>query len=401
MEGRQVEAGFQARLPSLSLLALIVIGVASFAIILEARVAQCQTSAVDFFFDENGNGCERNPTKQFIPGSFGSDSGPGGLSDVLFYDLPFPGDQGDVRVLGSGPLQDVIRFNGDGTLIFYSDKVEGGNPGDTGLPTAFYANQATLLETTDPVSYTPTAGQPGFDPVSHPTYFFSSDLDQPATFLETYFDVATSSLASRAGYGGAGSSGGAGDNTVRVVNSTAANGTLCAMFYVFDDFEELQACCGCPVTPDGLRTLSTLNDLTFDFGVNQGNLNQGVIEIVSALPNFNPGNPSLGQIPRGTNGVCSPTGVVSSDIFNRATPVTVTPGLRAWITHDELMQPGNVLGGKTAQSPSVNEFTDATAGDLFRLQQLCENLIQNGSGTGVCTCGVGDNRIAGASARAR
>ena len=31
---------------------------------------------------------------------------------------------------------------------------------------------------------------------------------------------------------------------------------ICAMIYVFDPFEDMQECCGCPVTPDGLLTLS-------------------------------------------------------------------------------------------------------------------------------------------------
>jgi len=77
-------------------------------------------------------------------------------------------------------------------------------------------------------------------------------------FYTSYYDVSTSIAKSAAGFGGPGSSGGAGDGTVRIVNPTSndtiQSGTLCAMIYVFDDIEELQACCGCPVTPDGMRT---------------------------------------------------------------------------------------------------------------------------------------------------
>src|SRR5271157_4324952 len=168
--------------------------------------------------------------------------------------------------------------------------------------------------------------------------FESADFSD--TFQTSYYDVATSALTSRAGYGGPGSSGGAGDNTVRIVNPTAANntsfqGTICAMIYVFDDFEEMQTCCGCPVTPDGLRTLSTVNDLTFDFGVNKGNLNAGTIEIISAQPNFINPNPAPGPNPPGTNGFCSPTGASSSDPFGRSAPIVPVPTLRSYITHDE------------------------------------------------------------------
>jgi hypothetical protein len=167
-------------------------------------------------------------------------------------------------------------------------------------------------------------------------------------FRVSYFDVGTSVTKSAAGYGGPGFSGGAGDNTVRIVNPTAANGNLCAMIYVFDDTEQLQTCCGCPVTPDGMRTLSVVNDLTFDFGVNKANLTAGVIDIISSKPNFTPGNPPPAQLPLGTNGPlagtipldCSPTGAASND--SRATPVNPTSGLDAWITFDEVEQPGNL-----------------------------------------------------------
>jgi len=32
------------------------------------------------------------------------------------------------------------------------------------------------------------------------------------------------------------------------------------MLYVFDDAEEMQACCGCPIIPDSMRTYSVFND---------------------------------------------------------------------------------------------------------------------------------------------
>jgi len=222
-------------------------------------------------------------------------------------------------------------------------------------------------------------------------------------FQTSYYDVATSASPSRAGYGGAGISGGAGDNTVRIVNTTAANGTLCAMIYVFDDFEEMQTCCGCPVTPDGLRTLSTINDLTFDFGVNKANLNAGVIEIVSSKMNFVAGTPPPGPIPAGTNSGCSPTGSASQDPFHRASAVNPTSGLRDWITHDELQEPGNISGGHAVQSASVEEFADSPldATHLSSLQSRCNFLISNGSGSGVCTCGAGENYIATGSAAGR
>src|SRR5208282_4891158 len=66
----------------------------------------------------------------------------------------------------------------------------------------------------------------------------------------------------------------AGDALVNIIapfegNPTAANpalenGETCAMIYVFDTSQAMQACCGCPVTADGLLTLSITNQLSDD-----------------------------------------------------------------------------------------------------------------------------------------
>src|SRR5271167_3929801 len=53
---------------------------------------------------------------------------------------------------------------------------------------------------------------------------------------------------------------GAPDSTVRVINDgetgVGSAGDLWAAFYVFDDSQELQDCCACVVTPDGLLSES-------------------------------------------------------------------------------------------------------------------------------------------------
>jgi len=97
--------------------------------------------------------------------------------------------------------------------------------------------------------------------------------------LETYYDVASSQLVSAGGYGGPGHSGGDGDALVRLINvgnfAVATNGTLgalCANFYVFDDDEELQACCSCFVGADGVRTLSVISNLIFNPAFNNARM---------------------------------------------------------------------------------------------------------------------------------
>src|SRR5690242_1976361 len=72
--------------------------------------------------DEFGNGSILLTAPIPLPSKIGDDPGPGGLSNVLIYGLPFAGVQGDVLLNDPGlGVLDVIRFNGNGTLAFYSD----------------------------------------------------------------------------------------------------------------------------------------------------------------------------------------------------------------------------------------------------------------------------------------
>jgi len=220
-------------------------------------------------------------------------------------------------------------------------------------------------------------------------------------FMTQYYDVATSTSASASGYGGGGISGGVGDGLVRIVNPThfdsTQKGTLCAMLYVFDDIEEMQACCGCPVTPDGLRTLSVINNATKNFGVNRGNLNAGVIDIVSNPINFFSTNakiplpPQIGPV-AGSALACDPSGSYGSTVGATSVPLTPEPGLVAWESHTEGMVPVPATSTLT-KGVSVEEFEFAPVDTvhLSEIQSFCLFLITNGSGTGACSCGSGDS----------
>jgi hypothetical protein len=137
--------------------------------------------------DENGNGFANGVP---LPSSFTTDPGPGGLSGVLTYTLPFTGVQGDVLLNDPdlGFVLDVLRFNGDGTVIFYSDNIDGlDSLADTfGPPGGFYANTVTQdeigSETDNGAFYTPGPGQPGFDTTA--TYTFISDGAGPTAVPE-------------------------------------------------------------------------------------------------------------------------------------------------------------------------------------------------------------------------
>jgi hypothetical protein len=150
-------------------------------------ILSTQASAATILVDENGAGIGT-----LSQGFLSNDPGPGGLNGVLTYVLPFAGVQGDVLLVDPGNLLgDVIRFNGNGTLLFYSDIVLGDvkdNLADTpSPPLTLYANQVSLNEVgpnnnANGASYTPLLGQPGFD-ASLPSYIFVSDggLPEPSS----------------------------------------------------------------------------------------------------------------------------------------------------------------------------------------------------------------------------
>jgi hypothetical protein len=163
-------------------------------VLLFASTTHAAPFSVSISVDENGHGTFTN-TNGFsatLTGYLAADPGPGGLNSVLTYGLLQPPElvAGDVLMQDpNGFVLDVVRFNSsNGTLVFYSDNIDGFDAlGDTvSPPTAFYANTITIpevgTEQNNGAIYTPTAGQPGFvagasGPV---TYTLISDGAGPA-----------------------------------------------------------------------------------------------------------------------------------------------------------------------------------------------------------------------------
>jgi len=155
------------------------------------------------------------------------------------------------------------------------------------------------------------------------------------------------------------------DTTVRVINDgSAGEADLCAAFYVFDNSQELQSCCSCPVTADGIISESvnrTLLGNVLTAAVNKA----GVIKVLSTAT------------ATGGSSECS-----ASAQFSGA----VTPGIRGWITH--------IQAGRTAATPSITETTlkdsNYTTLETSDLETECQFLIRLGSGHGVCSCTAED-----------
>jgi len=169
------------------------------AVVLTAAVRPT-TAAIIVTVDENGNGTIVNTsTAQTspLPASLAPDLGPGGAPSALTYSLLSPPSLvvGDVFLFEPGQsfvLSDLIRFNPNGTLVFYSDTIGPSDPNpalaDSGFPSAFYPNSLNVFEVGNEglngLTYTPTEGQPGFVSGFDVTYVIRSDfvVPEPGTF---------------------------------------------------------------------------------------------------------------------------------------------------------------------------------------------------------------------------
>jgi hypothetical protein len=198
--------------------------------------------------------------------------------------------------------------------------------------------------------------------------------------LETYYDVASSAQVSAGGYGGPGHSGGTGDALVRLVNegnfevdTNGDPGALCANIYVFDDDQQLEECCSCEITADGVLTLSTINDLTSNPAFNNARMSVGVIKVVTTS--------SSG---RGTHLPCvsSPLGVTAQAV----TPDKLAEGLEGWTNHAETIASNLPPSFAFVTSTSVDEFANAPldSGELSQLTSNCAHLVDQASGAGIC-----------------
>jgi len=147
------------------------------------------------------------------------------------------------------------------------------------------------------------------------------------------------------------------DGVLRVVNDGTLSdaspaGDLCASIYVFDSKEELNECCSCRVTPNGILSLSVNTNLTSNTLTGKSPT-RGVIKVVSS---------------KLSGGTCD------------ARVVAPQTGIRGWITH--------VQRGTTTYSLTEEELLDSTYGssESADLAEDCTVLVELGTGQGVCSC---------------
>jgi hypothetical protein len=164
----------------------------------------------------------------------------------------------------------------------------------------------------------------------------AQDVGDNAAYFVTYFSNANTKGAPNA--------------VVRFINDGDTENDLWADYYVFNDSQELEECCACVVTPDGLNSEYVNTELTANTVTGKA-LTRGVIKIISSSS-------------------YSPTYVVP------------TAGLRGFSTHVQ------ATGGSPAYSLTETRVADSnlSASEQYLLQNLCAYAEAIGSGQGVCTC---------------
>ena len=152
-------------------------------------------------------------------------------------------------------------------------------------------------------------------------------------------------------------SGARGGVTDQSGTSASIGGAICVNVYTFAFDEQMASCCSCPVTPNGLVSLSVQRDLISNT-LTPAKPASGVIKLLATVP------------------------VAGSCNMSAATVATATlaPGLVAWGTTNHA---GPVSG---AFSTTETAFTPATlsASELSHLGRVCSFIIGQGSGFGLC-----------------
>jgi hypothetical protein len=164
-----------------------------------------------------------------------------------------------------------------------------------------------------------------------------------------------------------------GDSLINITNSGARGaglqsgtsasitGAICVNVYAFDVDEQLVSCCSCPVTPNGLRSLSAQQDLISNT-LTPRVPTSIVIKLLASTP------------------------VAGSCNNSAASPGEITAGLLAWGTSVHLNTSTNTF------ETTETAFLPATlsAGELNRITTLCNFILANGSGFGICrSCRLG------------
>lgn len=173
----------------------------------------------------------------------------------------------------------------------------------------------------------------------------------------------------------------AGDSVVNITNTGAHGvgpngpgiggpvGNLCINAYAFSPDEQLIACCSCLVTPNGLISLSVVNDL-----------------IYNTLTGIRPDSVVVKLLSTGAGANFTGNSCTNSSALAGTTDFPVATGMLAW---------GTTIHAATGRAPvsfTETPFSPATLSptDQASITGRCAFMIGNGSSYGICrSCRTG------------
>jgi hypothetical protein len=169
------------------------------------------------------------------------------------------------------------------------------------------------------------------------------------------------------------------DGTVRITNvgivpgtPVAGVGDQCALLYVWDPGQDLVACCGCRITPNGLIKLSVNKNLTSN-AITGIAPTSGTIVLVPSAPNATAVLPA----PAGSDAGCNP-GVP---------PNSNTIAIAAWSTH--IQDSGATTEGNFIAGISNSDFNgEFSVAQTTALAAKCSLVTTVGGSNvkGLCNC---------------
>ncbi len=143
--------------------------------------------------------------------------------------------------------------------------------------------------------------------------------------------------------------------------SASTTGALCVNVYAFSPDEQMVSCCSCPVTPNGLVSLSARQDLISNT-LTPAQPTSLVVKLYATTP---------------VGGSCT---------SSAASPGDRSSGMLAFATTAHVgTSAGDIQITETPFAPA-----SLSTGELSRLTQLCTFINANGSGFGICrSCRLG------------
>jgi hypothetical protein len=150
-------------------------------------------------------------------------------------------------------------------------------------------------------------------------------------------------------------------------NSLSVSGSMCVNVYAFNPDEEILSCCSCPLTPNGLVSLSVQRDLLNNTLTGRANPSSVVIKLLAT----NPAGAAVGT-------TSNPCALSAGNLLGQG----AAPGLVAWGTKLH----ANTSATTTTYSLTETPFTVGALNgpELLRLNNLCAFNLAQGSTFGIC-----------------